>query len=52
MPTAIRQVELSAPFADIGGLSGHTRCMLVFRWHDRVVGRTFVSLSGDRLAAS
>jgi glycosyltransferase involved in cell wall biosynthesis len=52
MATAIRQVELSRPCDDICGLSGYTRCMIVFRWRGRVVGRTFVRPSGDGLPAS
>jgi len=39
MATAIRDVELSSPFAPIGDLGAYSRCLLVFRWRRRVVGR-------------
>jgi glycosyltransferase involved in cell wall biosynthesis len=42
MPTAIRNVELSAPLDAIAGLERYDHCMLVFRWRGTVVGRTFV----------
>jgi GT2 family glycosyltransferase len=49
MATAIRDVELSSPLAAIGGLGVYSRCLLVFRWRRRVVGRQFVPVLGDRL---
>jgi glycosyltransferase involved in cell wall biosynthesis len=49
MGTAIRNVELSLSEGDLVGLTSYERCMLVLRWHGRVIGRTFVPLSGDRL---
>jgi glycosyltransferase involved in cell wall biosynthesis len=51
MATAIRQVELSVPFEDLSRLRGYNRCMLVFRWHNRIVGRAFVPVSGEVLPA-
>jgi glycosyltransferase involved in cell wall biosynthesis len=45
--TAIRQIELSAPLAPLAGLAPYDRCMVVFRWHGRVVGRAFVPVTDD-----
>lgn len=49
MATAIRDVELSAPLAAIADLGAYSRCLLVFRWRRRVVGRQFVPVFSDRL---
>jgi GT2 family glycosyltransferase len=43
--TAIREVELSAPLAARQQLDGYSRCMVVFRWYGRVVGRAFVKVT-------
>jgi cellulose synthase/poly-beta-1,6-N-acetylglucosamine synthase-like glycosyltransferase len=50
MATAIRQVELSAPWPAFEGLDSYRRCMLVLRWQGRIVGRSFVPLNRGRLA--
>ena len=42
--TAIRNIELSAPLAPIDDVAAYGRCMLVLRWHGRVVGREFVTV--------
>jgi GT2 family glycosyltransferase len=47
MATAIRDVELSSPMAPIADLGAYSRCMLVFRWRRRVVGRQFVPVVSD-----
>ena len=49
MATAIREVELSCPTRPITDLDGYSRCLLVFRWRRRVVGRQFVPVVSDRL---
>jgi GT2 family glycosyltransferase len=38
----IRDVELSSPPTALNGLGEYARCMVVFRWRGRVVGRAFV----------
>lgn len=52
MPTAIRQVELSAPCADVEVPSPYDRCMLIFRLAGQVVGRAWVDASGGTLTAA
>jgi GT2 family glycosyltransferase len=52
MPTAIRQIELSAPFVDITDLAGYDRCLLVFRCHGDIVGRGWTGIDDGRLGAS
>jgi GT2 family glycosyltransferase len=49
MPTAIREVELSVPLAPVVDLGAYSRCLLVFRWRRRVVGRQFVPVINDNL---
>jgi GT2 family glycosyltransferase len=49
MATAIREVELSSPLSSIEHLKGYSRCLLVFRWRRRVVGRQFVPVVSDRI---
>lgn len=44
--TAIREVDLSAPLTALQQLDGFSRCMVVFRWRGRVVGRAFVPVAG------
>jgi len=46
--TAIREVELSAPLTAIDDLPS-PRCMLVFRWRGRVIGRTFTHVEGGSI---
>jgi GT2 family glycosyltransferase len=52
MPTAIRDVELSSPVATIGHLDRYERCMLVFRWRNRVVGREVVPVQNGQVSAA
>jgi glycosyltransferase involved in cell wall biosynthesis len=57
MSTAIREVDLQAPFEALRGLDGCERCMLVFRWRRRVVGRAFLdvvhgSVGGNAVAGA
>src|SRR5690242_496645 len=47
MATAIREVDLSSPINAIADLGGYSRCLLVFRWHRRVIGRQFVGVVSD-----
>jgi len=49
MATAIREVELSSSIKPIADLQGYSRCLLVFRWRRRVVGRQFVLVASDRV---
>jgi GT2 family glycosyltransferase len=49
MATAIRDVELSLPLTAIADLGVYSRCLLVFRWRRRVVGRQFVPVLSDHL---
>jgi cellulose synthase/poly-beta-1,6-N-acetylglucosamine synthase-like glycosyltransferase len=51
MATAILQIELAEPVA-ARQLDGAARCMLVFRWRGRIVGRRFVDAHGRRLTAA
>ena len=46
--TAIREIELSAPFTPVDDLPSG-RCMLVFRWRGRVVGRAFAHAEGNTI---
>lgn len=50
MPTAIREVALSSPFSTLDRLGAYDRCMLVFRWGRRVVGRSFVDVVHGRVS--
>ena len=50
MPTAIRDVELALPAVAIERLEPCVRCMLIFRWRGRIVGRTVVPVSGGRMS--
>jgi glycosyltransferase involved in cell wall biosynthesis len=52
MPTAIHQVELSAPAADVHVAPGYDRCMLIFRLGGEVVGRAWVGCEGGLVTAS
>ena len=49
--TPIRQVELSEPLSDITLPSGAERCMLIFRWRTRVVGRSVVPVKDSLIKA-
>ena len=49
MATAIRDVELSSPLAPIADLGAYSRCLLLFRWRRRVVGRQFVPVVNERV---
>lgn len=49
MATAIREVELSSALSPITNLEGYSRCLLVFRWRRRVVGRQFVHVVSNRV---
>lgn len=49
MPTAIRDLELSAPLQALEDLRGWPRVMLVFRWRGRVTGRAFAQVREGRL---
>ncbi len=49
MATAIREAELSSPVVPIADLGPYSRCLLVFRWRRRVVGRQFVRVVSDRV---
>lgn len=51
MPTAIREVELTAPFVDVPVPSSYDRCMLIFRLDGQVVGRAWVDAGGGTLSA-
>jgi len=42
MAAAIRDVELSSPITTLAGIGAYPRCMVVFRWRRRVVGRAFL----------
>ena len=52
MPTAIREVDLSSRFAALSCPGNYTRCMLVFRWHRRIVGRAFVAVQAHGVDVS
>src|SRR6476660_6845681 len=52
MPAAIRDVELSSPFTTLSSIGAYSRCMLVFRWRRRIVGRAFVDVREGRVEAS
>src|SRR5919107_5882752 len=52
MSTAIRQVSLSSPFEPLNGLATATRCMVVFRWRRRIVGRAFLPVHDGRIDAA
>lgn len=47
--TAIRQIDLARPLSALDGLGRVERCMLVLRWHHRVVGRTYVAVRDGRV---
>jgi glycosyltransferase involved in cell wall biosynthesis len=49
MATAIREVELSSSINPLVDLEGYARCLLVFRWHRRVVGRQLVPVVTDQV---
>lgn len=49
--TAIRQIDLARPLAALDDLAPAGRCMLVLRWHARVVGRTYVAVTNGRVSA-
>lgn len=51
MATAIRQVELTAPWPAFEGLDNYARCMLVLRWHGNIVGRSFVPVTHGGLTS-
>lgn len=52
MPTAIREVELSAPVPSFERLDTYDRAMLVARLNGRVVGRVYVPVRSERLDAA
>lgn len=52
MPTAIRQVDLGRPLADVAVPAGYDRCMLIFRLHGQPVGRAWIATTGDMLEAA
>jgi GT2 family glycosyltransferase len=52
MPTAIREIDLSAPIQPLDRLGGYARVMLVARLGDRVLGRAFVPTDTPSLDAS
>src|SRR4051812_35667311 len=49
MPTAIREVDVESRFATLSGIEAYSRCMLVFRWSGRVIGRAFVDVRDGRV---
>src|SRR6188768_2225935 len=51
MAVAIREIDLSSPLTTLNDLGSYERCMLVFRWRRRVVGRTFVAVDDSRIDA-
>ncbi|MGE0449607.1 MAG: glycosyltransferase family 2 protein [Vicinamibacterales bacterium] len=51
MPTVIREVDISEPFEAIDAASHYERCMLLFRWRGRRLGRAFVPLEDGHLSA-
>ena len=51
MPSAIREVDLSLPFETLDRIDACERCMLVFRWRRRVVGRAFVDVRDTKVDA-
>lgn len=50
MATAIRDVELALPPVAIERLTPGARCMLVFRWRGRIVGRTILRSTAGRIS--
>jgi cellulose synthase/poly-beta-1,6-N-acetylglucosamine synthase-like glycosyltransferase len=46
----IRQVDLAAALTPVPLPTGTSRCLLIFRWRDRVVGRRVVDVAGDAIA--
>jgi GT2 family glycosyltransferase len=50
--TPIRQVELAAPLSTIQLPNDTTRCMLVFRWRGRVVGRSTLRVNRGQISIS
>src|SRR5689334_20114174 len=52
MATAIRNVDLSSTVGSLDGMAGCSRCMVVFRWRTRVVGRAFLDVRNGRVDAA
>ncbi len=52
MPTAIRNVELTAPISSLDGLDGYDRVMLVGRWRGRVIGRAFAQVRSGSVGSA
>src|SRR5215475_692208 len=52
MATPIRNVDLSSAVGPLEGMAGCSRCMVVFRWRTRVVGRSFLSVQNGRVDAA
>jgi GT2 family glycosyltransferase len=48
--TPIRQVELAAPLTDITVPDDARRCMLIYRWRNRVIGRATVTVREGRIS--
>jgi GT2 family glycosyltransferase len=51
MATAIRSIELASRVDDVRDLTSYDRCMLLFRWRGRAVGRAFVSVPAGGLSS-
>jgi GT2 family glycosyltransferase len=49
MATPIRNVDLSSTVGPLEGMAGCSRCMVVFRWRTRVVGRAFLDVQDGRV---
>lgn len=49
MATPIRNVDLSSAVGSLEGMAGFARCMVVFRWGKRVVGRAFLDVQDGRV---
>jgi GT2 family glycosyltransferase len=52
MATPIRNVDLSSAVGPLEGMAGCSRCMVVFRWRKRVVGRAFLDVRDGRIDAA
>ena len=52
MATSIRNVDLSSTVGPLEGMAGCARCMVVFRWRTRVVGRAFLNVQNGRVDAA
>jgi GT2 family glycosyltransferase len=49
MATVIREVDLASSFDTLINSPAHDRCMLLFRWRRRIVGRAFLHLDHSGL---